>query len=206
VTALRHLEQRDEHHDTDAVVEQRLAGDLGLEIPRDTCTPEDPQDRNGIGGRDQRAEKQTVDQRHVQSQPTEQRGRRQSDQNGGDEHADGREQRHGPLLLPQVPEVHEQRPREQQKAQHPVQQRLAEIDALHERSGVSLHARCQPELGQGEERRRSDQRNEHQPDGRGQAQIAVVQIAERRGQRQKHRNDVEQAHRGRDTPPRAGWP
>ncbi len=66
--------------------------------------------------------------------------------------------------------------REQQEAEHPVQHRFVEIDTAHHQ----LHFGCDipAQRPQQVESEGEQQRDQHDPDGGGQTQETVVEIAE----------------------------
>ncbi len=190
--AVRDLEQADEQDHAHAVVEERLAGDLHLQVSRSLERLQHPEHRDGIGRRDEGPEQQTVHRR--QAQP-ERAGRQPADRR----HDAGRHERahHGQdtdarPVLAQVAEVDLQRPREQQEAEHPVQEELIEVDGGEQALGVTLdgwvHQREAYEgQGQGEPHR-------HHRDGDRQARVAGVDPAEYRGEDHQHRQHVEDGH------------
>ena len=61
------VEQDQEHHHADAVVEQRLAGHLHPQAPRGVYLAQNPKYGDRVGGRDESAEQQAVEQGDVQT-------------------------------------------------------------------------------------------------------------------------------------------
>jgi hypothetical protein len=192
ITAGGDRHQDGEHHHADPVVEQALAGDLGLQRLRHLDGLEDAEHRHRVGRRDQRPEHQAIEKRDIQAdQPNYPIGRR-ADQGGGDQHPHGGQRADRPLALDQVVEVHVQRTGEQEEAQHAVHQRLGQVEA-----GQRLaHRRLEPERRdqgiEGDHAHRRDQRDDHQADGVRQPEPAVVQVPERRRQGQHDGGHVEQ--------------
>ena len=121
-------EQDGEDHDADAVVEQRLARDPNLEPLGRTGRLQHAEDRDRIGGRDQRAEQQRVDPADVVTEHREQEVRRHADDRGRDQRAAEREHADGELLCAEIGDVDVERTREQQQAEQAVQQRVAEVE------------------------------------------------------------------------------
>ena len=72
-----------------------------------------------------------------------------------------------------------QRARKQQEAEHAMQQGDVEIDAVKKVAGPGL-GRCQAHAGQEDDTQRHHQGDKHQSDGRRQAHITVIDIAEYR--------------------------
>ena len=80
---IRYIPEDDPH----AIVKQRFAGDLNLQRPPDTCLVEDTQNGDRIRGRDQRAEKQTVDKRYRLVEKWTKEVQHDPDKRGGKQHA-----------------------------------------------------------------------------------------------------------------------
>ena len=82
---------------------------------------------------------------------------------------------------------------EEQKTQHAVHQCLVEVDLQNEALDGLLEPR-EPELREDDETHRHRQRYEHQPDGRRQLDVSVVDVAENRGNSDQNGRYVEYAH------------
>ena len=80
----------------------------------------------------------------------------------------------------------------QQEAEHAVHQRLVEIDRPDD--GRSPRGDRRNEQAQHDQQRRADQRDQHQPDRRGQLAPAFIDIAEQGRQRDQAGGDFEQLH------------
>jgi hypothetical protein len=126
--AAGHADEQEEDDEPDTVVEERLAGDLGLQRIRDPGTLQDRQHRNRVGGRDQRAEDQAGQERQPDAERVEHQPRGASDQRRREQDAHSRQQRDDPPLRGEVVQVDVERPREQQRTEHAVQQRPTEIE------------------------------------------------------------------------------
>jgi len=128
VAEARQTQHREKEHHRDAVVEERLARDLGLERPWRARRLQRPEDRDGIGGRDQCPEEQAQDEGHGNAEQIESEPGQAADQERGDREADGGEHRDHDLLPGEILQIHVQRTREEQKSQQSFHERLVEVD------------------------------------------------------------------------------
>ncbi len=94
------LEQHKKHDDADAVVKQRFPGRLGLEAFGRAGGLEDAQHGDGIGGRNEGAKQQAVNERHGNRQPPKHDPRHGPDQQRRHRDPHRRQQRDRALLLP----------------------------------------------------------------------------------------------------------
>ena len=86
-----------------------------------------------------------------------------------------------------------QRPGKEQKTEHALQQGLIEIDSV-DNSPRPLFREGEPELGEGDNQQRCQQRDQHQTDGGRQAYITMIDVTEYRRQGQQQGDYVEQLH------------
>ena len=126
--APRRPQQAQEHDDPDAVVEQGLARDLHLQRPRDADPLEQPEHGDRVGGGDQGAEQQAVDGPDGQAEQGEhppRRARRRSRSRAARRRWPGPRSASG---AGRGPEVHVERPGEEQEPEHPVKEGLVEVE------------------------------------------------------------------------------
>jgi hypothetical protein len=166
-------DDREDDH-ADAVVEQALRRDRRLDRRRQPGVLEDRDDGDRIGRRDQRAEHQAPDQRHVVADDQQQPLQPQPDKGGREQRAERGQRQDRPAALAHVAPVDVEGAGEQQERQHAVEQRRLEVEAVDEilREGMQVQAREQP---RGDDDRRRGQRAEDgEPDRRRQAQESRV--------------------------------
>ena len=142
----RDTQERNKHHHAHAIIKQRLACDLGLQRLGGTETLEDPQDRDRVGGGDDRAEDQAVDEADLDADPAGDDVSEPADDERRGEDADGREQDDDRGLFLKVVEVDMQRPGKEQVTEHALHQRLVEVDRADEclSRGEHAHPRYDP--------------------------------------------------------------
>ncbi len=174
-------QQYGKHHYGCTVVEQRLADDRGFQWFRRIGGTQHAQHRNRVGGRDQRAEQQAVEETHVPAEQGEDVVRQAADHPGGDQHAKGRQQADGPTVAAQVVEVHVQGAGEQQERQHPVHQQVAEVDLANQLLDTFLQAWV-AEHAQALQDQRKQQGGDHHANGGRQADKTEVHIGEQGGE------------------------
>ena len=189
VTAEGDRRENEKDDDGDTVIEEALAGDLRLQLPSNTDRLEHPEHGHGIGRTDERAEDESDDERNA-GEPVE----RETDDEGGDQKADRGGKDHHPFLVGEIGEIDVQRAGEQDETQHPVHQRLVEIDAGDEGAQVrhQRQSRYRPVEPHRPERCRKS--HDDEADGRRQAQDDMVDPAERRGEHDQDRRDLEDGH------------
>jgi hypothetical protein len=105
---------------------------------------------------------------------------------GGADHADAREEADRPLAPLELGRVDMQGAGEEEEGQHAVEERAVELDGIDRALGVPVCV--EPKLAQRDDAERQGEREEQQRDARGLADVAVVDPAEDRSQRD---------HRGR---------
>ena len=119
---------------------------------------------------------------------------RQADDGGRERDADGGERRDRAAMIHETFEIDVQRAGEEQEAEHPVQQRLVEVDLAEK----ALDRR--PELERGKrgldqhDQQRAAERHEQRAAGQREAQEPVVDVPERGRDRHEHRRDIECVH------------
>jgi hypothetical protein len=125
-------EQREDHH-AHPIVEQRFPGNHQFEFLRCMGGLEDAHHGDRIGRRDQGTEQQAMDQRQLQAQqregvphPVTHGERRQHRAQHG-------QHRHRPAVDLELLEVDVQRAGKEQERQHPLHQRVREVDGMHQR-------------------------------------------------------------------------
>ena len=184
------LDDREERHHPEAVVEQGLAGQLHLQRLGGGRGPQHAEHGDRIGGRDERAEEQRLPGGDAQSQRLAHRQDQPTHDSGRHQHAAGREQPDCQLLAQQRVEIDVQGAGEQQKGQQAVEQRFAEVQPPDGGAGVP----DAPQAGAlgGEQRDRAQERQERRGDrewkaaarGGGHAlAIAIVSGGRRGGDR-----------------------
>jgi hypothetical protein len=182
----------DERHHANAVVEQRFPGDLKLQTVRHFRVFQNPDHRHRIGGRNQPAEQQAPRIAQVEPQPAERpMNQRAEDKHGYDHTRDG-QRGDDTALRGQLVQIDVQRPGEQEKTQHPLHQRVVEINL-----GEQLHrAIANPgrEMSGTDQPGRDQQGDQHHADRGRQFEAAVIQIAEQRRQRDEDRDDLKYGH------------
>ena len=117
-----------------------------------------------------RSERETADARHQQRQPADDRRR--------DRDADGRQRRDQGLFAEERVEVDLQGPREQQERQHPVEQRLAEMQPRHQLAREVVDGRAE-RAGRHQRQRGHQRPDRHADRGRQAAEAAVDSRRER---------------------------
>ena len=185
------LEQREEDHHADRVIEERLAGHLDLEPLGGPRGAQHPEDGNRIGRRDNRPEQQalpeidreTADARHQQRQPADDH-RRDRDADRGQDGDQG-------LFAEERVEVDLQGPSEQQEGEHPVQQRLPEMNPRHELAREVVDGGA--ERAGRHQRQRGHQRPDRHADRGGQPAEAAVDPVEN-ARRDRDREQRKQMH------------
>ena len=99
------IQQHNEHYDAHTVIEQRLAGNLGLQALGGVGVFENTEDRNGICGRDKSAKQQAVDKREIQTQAAKENPGQRGHDEGRGQDACGGQGTDDPFLLQQVAQV-----------------------------------------------------------------------------------------------------
>ena len=113
--AVAHADEAGEHaahgedHDAHAIVEQALARDRALERGGHVLFAQHAEDRDGIGGRDQRAEHEVPDRGDRSAQQQAKAPGCAADQHGRGDDADGGEQQHRQPVRLQPIEIDMQR-------------------------------------------------------------------------------------------------
>ncbi len=187
------MQQHQKHHDCHPVVEQGLTADFGFQAFRHPGFFQDAEHGDRVGGGDQRAEQQAVHQRQPDVQPVQYEPGQGSDDKRRTDRSHGGQRADDPLLVCQAVQVDVQCPGKQQKAQHAVQKGLIKIDAVDQSQRIFLQAesqrtqQCDPQ--------RSHKRDGHHPDGSGQLDETVVDVAEHGRKRDQDGQDVEQFHK-----------
>ncbi|MNN14586.1 hypothetical protein D3C81_1276590 [compost metagenome] len=179
-----------EYHHRGAVIEQRFADDGGGQRLGRAGRLEDAEHGDRVGGRDQRAEQQAVDEAHVPAEQGEGVIGEEADHRGGDQHAEGGEQADRPLVVAQVVEVDVQRTGEQQRGEEPGHEDFGEVDAADDLLHLQLQHRI-AEQRQALGDQREEQGGGHHADGRRQADETVVHIGEQGGQGDERRCEIE---------------
>ena len=188
-----------ERHHRDAVVEQRLAGDLGLDRFRHLHRLQQPEDCDWIGRRDQRAEHQRPGEWQLEAAEPRQAVEGQPDQHGREQHADRRHQPDRPSLSAQHVDVDMQGSCEQQERQHAIHDRRVEIDLADRRAQGVGDAEAGEDRLRREQHQRTGQRHDQQADRVRQSQDPQVEEAEQRRKGQQQRDDLEDGQHGGTT-------
>ncbi len=181
---LRDAQQHGEHHHRGAVVEQRFADDGGFQRFRRIGGPQHTEYGNRVGGGNQRAEQQAVQETHVPAEQGKDVEGQAADHHRGNQYAEGGEQADGPAVAAQVAQVDVQGAGEQQEREHPVHQQVAEVDLADQlldalfKAGVADKAQALQQQGK-------HQCRDHHTDGGRQADEAVVHIREQGGEANK---------------------
>ena len=185
-------EDGEEDHHAHAVVEERLAHDLGLELLRHPGLLQHAQYGDGIGGADQRPEEQAMDEGHGMPDGGEDPVGEGPHEEGAGEHAHGGEDQDGPALLLQLVPVGMHGPGEEQEAEHDVQHHGLEVDLAHHVLGVAQQGVVD---GAGEEEPHGEEDgHQHEPDGVGQAEEPDVHVAEGGREHHEQGGDQEEVH------------
>ena len=154
-----------EHHDPDTVVEQRFAGDLGLERARHRDGLEDSEHGDRVGRADQGAEDQRPDKRNLEAEQLEAVPHRPADQERRQDHAECRHHGDGPFAAQHLGKVDVERPGEQQEAEHALHQGFLEIDLAECRDHRVADGKRRRGIVDADDRQRCRQRDQHQADG-----------------------------------------
>ena len=120
----RQTDGEDDH--ADAVVEQGLAVDDGLQTRRQPDLAEDRQRRDRVGRRDQRAEDQGKDQPETDAEQAQQPPDGQPRQHRADQRGTDGQHQDDPLLFAQDADLHIDAAGEQHEAEHAVEQGLVQ--------------------------------------------------------------------------------
>ena len=185
-----------EHDDADAVVEQALAGDGRLERRRDRRALQHAHDRHRIGRADQRAEHEAPQKRDAKPERARQRVEPAADDQGRKQHADRAQNQDRPAPAPHLVPVDMERAGEQQEGQHAVHQRRVEVDPGKKARDALRQIARREQMIDADHQQRGDRAHDREPDGGGQAEQAMVEIAERGGQHDQDRCCVERAEGG----------
>ena len=189
-----HAEDGQEDHDRHAVVEQRFPGNGNFQRLAGPGGLEDAHHRDRVGGRDQGAEQQAVDERQGVTGDLEQPVAAERHQEHAAQHAEGGEDADGPLARQQVVQVHVHGACEQQEAEHAVEQRLVELDLADDALGDVL-GRTEACVVQQDQQQREQQRDHHDADGGRQLERADVDPGEQRRHGDQDARYRQQAHR-----------
>ena len=192
--AHRQREKEGEGDEADAVVKQRLAADVHVQTFGNTDGAQDGNHRNRVGGRDDRAKRETPHQRQVNVQRACREIDEIADDEGGDDdanhrqHADDHEARPH-VLIAQVDGI-----AKKQRAEHALNQRFAEIEAADKLGHHIILDKAQ--LLGGDDAQRHDERNQHHADGAVQLDDAVVNDGENGGNGQHDGDHAKGIHAG----------
>ena len=182
-----------EYHYAHPVVEQGLPFDQGLQGSGEPGVLEDGQGGHRIGGGDDRAEKQGMDQGQIDSGKSQQKAHGQADEGGGGQGGEHGQEQHVPFLPFEDGQGNMHRPCEQEKAEHVLHKRPGKVDGLDE--GAAGDESVVPaQHGQGMEDQDQDHGLEHEPHGLGQLQAPLVGPGEEGGQDQQHGHDLVFVH------------
>ena len=99
-----------------------------------------------------------------------------------------------PLVVAQPGKVDMQSPGEQQKRQHPVHQRLVEVDAVDEDRNDRRESQVRKDAVGQEDNERTGERHDQRAARRGQPQIPVIDVAEYRRNRGQDCGNIEAVH------------
>jgi hypothetical protein len=185
-----------EDDDTDTIVEQAFAGNLGLQRRRDMDGLQDAQHRDRIGRRDESTEDQAVEKRNGKAQEVGRGIGKQADHRGRDQDTHGGHRQDRPLARDQGSHVHMQGTGEQQEAEHPFEQGVVEVGQLQRRGDGLSEAEAGDQSVEKDRSQRSEKGDDHQADCLRQAQQAVVQVAEDGRQHDDDRREVEEREMG----------
>ena len=125
--ALGNAQNRNKHHHRNAVIKQRLASNLGGKAGGSVQRFENRHHRYRISGRHHGTKQQAVDKGQRNTQPAQHVPHGTTDQEGREHNAQGGQQRHEPLLVRQLIQVHMKGPGKQQKAEQTIKQRRPQI-------------------------------------------------------------------------------
>ncbi len=189
-----HRRHDQEHRHADAVVEQRLAGNLRLQLPRRLQLLQEAEDRDGISGGDERAERQADRERRLQLQQPEHEIRDGPDDDRRDDHANCRERDDRPPGIQQGFELDVERPGKEQKAQHPAEEDPFEVDGSQEARDARFEVLVGRHVVDQHHEARADERHDERACRGGQAHETVVDVPGDRGDGDNHGCDVEAVH------------
>ena len=189
-----HAGNDNKHNDPDAIVEQGLTGDLGLQALGGARPLENGEHGDGIRWGDQGSEHQALDPTCLKAKYGEGQVDKPPDQERGHEHANGGQATDDPLVLIETIDLYVQGTCEQEKGQQHVEQSMGEVHALEKVAGDL----AQGGGGHQHPQARNHQGKDHHPYGRWQAQEAAVHPSRESGKDQHHGKKIKQLHgRGR---------
>ena len=124
-------QHREQDH-ADAVVEQALTGDEGLDLFRHPSPAQEIEHRYRVGGGDQCAQQKSADQGDVEPDEPEHSPGREADDGRADQRAEDRQDQHRVALLDHLPGIQAERAGEQEQREDPVEHEGGKVQPVED--------------------------------------------------------------------------